>query len=67
MQDINSSRLLKVYRLVKAYAFNRFNIYPQIRLQGKWLKEAGFKPGSTIEVQASKGQLTIKQKEVSND
>ena len=33
--------------------------YSKIRLQGRWVSEAGFSPGSRIIVQVSHGKLVI--------
>ena len=32
---------------------------PQIRLQGKWLQECGFDPGSQVQIQCEQGKLII--------
>ena len=32
---------------------------PQIRLQGKWLQECGFEPGSQVQIQCEQGKLII--------
>ena len=32
---------------------------PQIRLQGKWLQECGFEPGSQVQIQCECGKLVI--------
>ena len=47
------TRALKVYE-----AAGRTDI-PQIRLQGKWVEDAGFRIGSPIKVEVRKGRLTI--------
>ena len=59
-------RKLKVYgvqterkaRSVFAAA-RRWLEVPQIRLQGLWLKETGFKPGDNLNVQCEEGKLII--------
>lgn len=33
---------------------------PKIRLMGKWLDEAGFKPNSQVEIEVHDGALTIR-------
>ena len=35
---------------------------PFIRLQGKWLEDAGFKIGDKVEVRDQRGELVIKDK-----
>lgn len=51
-------RKLKVY---EKYLQNsrRGVIVPQIRLQGVWLKQMGFKPGQTIQVTQNGNSITI--------
>jgi hypothetical protein len=34
--------------------------YSQIRLEGRWLREAGFQPGIYVSVEVSPDQLVIK-------
>lgn len=36
---------------------------PQLRLRGRWLKEAGFAPGTETEIEVRDGELVIKKKE----
>jgi hypothetical protein len=36
---------------------------PQIRLQGKWLREAGFRQGDQIQVAVVEGRLIIQKQE----
>ena len=36
---------------------------PQIRFQGKWLEEYGFKPGTVMDVKCEKGKITLIAKE----
>jgi hypothetical protein len=49
-------RTLKVYTCGDPY---QGGFLPQIRLQGKWLRKAGFAPGGRIRVVVEKGRLTI--------
>jgi len=57
----------KEKRSMKVYAGNDQNYKPvaQIRLQGKWLEEIGFVPGTPIEVKCEDGRMII-EKAVSN-
>lgn len=59
-------RKLKVYgvqaeRKVRSMfaAARRYIEIPQIRLQGLWLQETGFKPGDNLNVQCEDGKLVI--------
>jgi hypothetical protein len=51
----------KEKRSMKVYAGNDQNYKPvaQIRLQGKWLEEIGFVPGTQIEVKCENGHIEI--------
>lgn len=40
-------------------AARRWLEVPQIRLQGLWLQEIGFKPGDNLNVQCEEGKLII--------
>jgi hypothetical protein len=61
MQNKPISRLLKVYSLSILHAWKNTINRPQIRLQGKWLKQAGFNPGDKIAVFAVNGSIHIKK------
>lgn len=51
-------RKLKIYQ--KFQPRERKNItVPEIRLEGKWLKELGFEIGKEIEIKQQKNKLTI--------
>jgi len=39
------------------------SIPTQIRLKGKWLEEAGFKPNDYVSVNIEQGKLTIQREE----
>lgn len=61
-----SDRKMKVYRTYverktkSLYAWAKRSVeIPQIRLQGKWLQETGFKPGDNLNVQCEDGKLII--------
>ena len=55
------TRKLKVYEV--GDVFNG-NAQPQIRLQGKWLREAGFQPHDRITVRKQGTRLVIEHEEV---
>ncbi len=48
-------RRLRVYR---GGSWKRYSV-PQLRLEGKWLEDYGFLPGTPIEVSCTDGQLVI--------
>ena len=41
------------------YHYGNRNSVPQIRLQGKWLREAGFSAGQDVTVIVEHGRLTV--------
>lgn len=51
-------------RILKVEAtgdFHRGKIAPKIRLTGKWLQQAGFKPGHRVEVHSDRpGTITLR-------
>ncbi len=51
-------RKLKVYRMGDVF---RGKAQPQIRLQGKWLREAGFQPHDRILVRKEGSRLIIER------
>ena len=53
----------KEKRSMRVYAGNDQNYKPvaQIRLQGKWLEEIGFVPGTPIEVKYEDGRMVIEK------
>ena len=53
----------KEKRSMKVSAGNDQNYKPvvQIRLQGKWLEEIGFVPGTPIEVKCEDGRMVIEK------
>lgn len=58
MENKMSTRSLQIERTGD---FWRRDIKPKIRLAGKWLERAGFKPGHRVEVQISQpGTLTLR-------
>lgn len=55
-------RILSVY-----YSYTGDKEVPQIRLQGKWLKELGFETGKKIVVLAENGVLEIRLTSAENN
>jgi hypothetical protein len=54
-------RELKVYEIGDVF---HKKTQPQIRLQGKWLREAGFQPHDRIVVRKDGSRLVIEHQEV---
>ena len=54
----------KMFRNLKVYPrYGNKKIIPEIRLQGEWLQELDFTPGTPIVVQCQGGKLVITRKE----
>ena len=57
------NRQVKVYEMTKGWSdpWNRtkFKVQPQIKLQGDWLSELGFEPGTELNVHCEEGKLII--------
>lgn len=51
-------RKLKVYQKYQPRQWEYITV-PEIRLEGKWLKELGFEVGKEIKVEQCKNKLTI--------
>jgi len=51
-------RKLKVYSKSQQRSFGYVHI-PAIRLEGKWLKEVGFKQGQKVKILIEENKLTI--------
>ncbi len=52
-------RKLKIYQKYQPREWGSYAIVPEIRLQGKWLKELGFEIGKEITITQQKNKLTI--------
>lgn len=55
--EMGSIRILRVYY---TYHSHGKNLWPLIRLQGRWLQDLGFLPGTRIAVEEQSGALLIK-------
>lgn len=51
-------RKLKIYKKFQPREW-KYTPVPEIRLEGRWLKELGFEIGKEIEVRQQKNKLTI--------
>ncbi len=58
MDLMSRFRKLKVYQKFQSREWENITV-PEIRLEGKWLKELGFEIGKEIEVKQQKNRLTI--------
>jgi hypothetical protein len=62
--EVMNTRILKIEA---AGDFWRNKVSPKIRLSGRWLERAGFKPGHRVEIQISQpGTLMLRFVEQSN-
>lgn len=52
-------RQLTIEEGVRLLKWNRRSRYSLIRLKGKWLMGAGFKPGQKVRVEVEAGRLVI--------
>lgn len=59
MRNITMRRL-KIAVRVRSRRFHRPVIFPSIRIQGNWLKDAGFDPGSNVYLFVESGKIVIK-------
>lgn len=55
-----SFRILKVDRTSPASTKAR-RFYPRVRLQGRWLKDAGFETGDLVKVTAKKDIVVVEK------
>jgi len=55
---MNEFRKLKVYSKFRTRTWDYIKV-PEIRLEGKWLKELGFEEGKEIKIEQRKNKLTI--------
>ncbi len=52
------TRKLKIHSKLRTRRWDNIAV-PKIRLEGKWLEEAGFKQGEYINIQVAKNKLII--------
>ncbi|QMU63496.1 MAG: type I addiction module toxin, SymE family [Flavobacteriaceae bacterium] len=52
-------RKLKIYQKYQSREWSKYAVVPEIRLEGKWLRELGFEIGKEIEIDQQKNKLTI--------
>lgn len=57
-RQVKNEHKLKVYSCTTGSAYS-YREDPQIRIQGKWLSEARFEPGTTMSVVCEAGKLII--------
>ena len=56
---MKKTRILKIHERVRFNKWSQTSV-PEIRLCGKWLKEAGFNEDDRVEVKISKGVMILK-------
>ncbi|MFZ5551574.1 MAG: SymE family type I addiction module toxin [Bacteroidota bacterium] len=54
----NESRKLKIHPKFYSRTYKTV-VYPEIRLSGKWLQEAGFTSGNSVQVDCRKNKIII--------
>jgi len=52
-------RILKIHNKFQLRAWNTSTIVPEIRLEGKWLEELGFKSGNKVVIEQQQHKLII--------
>lgn len=52
------TRKMKIHAKFRTRRWDNITV-PEIRLQGKWLEEAGFKQGEYVKIQVEHNKLTI--------
>lgn len=55
-----SMRRLKIHTGIRCRKYNKITVYPYLRIEGNWLKNAGFNPENHIYVIIQDGCITIK-------
>ncbi|MEO9802661.1 MAG: SymE family type I addiction module toxin [Reichenbachiella sp.] len=55
---MNNKRKLKIHSKYRARTWDSV-IVPEIRLEGKWLKDLGFEEGCNVEIKQERHKLTI--------
>ena len=58
-RNLTVDKYIPSRRTHKYYYSNRQNYASRLRIQGNWLREAGFNPGDKVEVEVNQGKLTI--------
>lgn len=56
---MSKSRKLKIYAKYQSRRWGNGVCIPEIRLEGKWLDELGFKKGQTVIIEQEQNKLTI--------
>ncbi len=55
---MKKTRKLKIQPKTVSRTF-KYVIVPEILLKGKWLEDAGFKPGQNVQIEQQKNKLVI--------
>lgn len=55
---MKKTRKLKIQPKTVSRTF-KYVVVPEILLKGKWLEEAGFKPGQNVQIEQRKNKLVI--------
>jgi toxic protein SymE len=52
-------RQLKIHRKYISRSYNRYVVFPEIRLCGKWLQDIGFNQGNFVTVEHQQNKIII--------
>lgn len=68
MATFKKERKMKVYEATtvskgKWWNSTKYTTVPQIRLQGLWLEQLGFEPGTELKVECWEGKIIVTLKE----
>ena len=53
------TKVIKLSTLYQPRDYHQYNKVPMLKLSGKWLENAGFKPSKTVKVEVSDGKMVI--------
>ena len=59
----HKERIIKVDAAFRTGRFHEYRPYARMRLQGRWLENAGFVSGTRVRIAVTQGQLTISRVE----
>lgn len=64
MNEKDKERRLKVNSKVFQRQYNRYVLFPEIRLCGKWLQDLGFESGNYVTVECKNNEIRITLEQV---
>jgi len=60
MAQVKTLRRLRIQEKIRFGRFYNRTLYPAIRIEGNWLKDAGFLPNTCVYVIIESGKIVIK-------